>query len=641
MRSLRFLPHRTRAIAGALLLATVGGACSLGALPEEPQFLALRSSIYAADGTELATLYEENRLAVTYEQIPQVMRNAIVAAEDARFWNHAGIDTRALIRAFSRNVSEGETVQGGSTITQQLAKLIHAETNDGRTLKRKVFETRVAMKLEREYSKEEILTMYLNRAYFGALAYGVAAAAETYFGKNLADINVTEAAFLAGLLRNPPTPNVLRSTKDPEARLEIRRATRRRLYVLERMLADGYITAAEKAEAEATPIRLNRKRTKFQARSETFFVVPRVPEARHFVDYVINEVLSDSRYGKSPQERAEFLRRGGLQIHTTLNLKWQKIADQAVRSRIPKADDPEDLQASLVSIDTDTGGIRAMVGGTDYDVLQVNTASSPRSPGSTFKPFVLATAFEQGISPESRYASSNPVIKMPGGAPWKPENFDGRDHGYITLRSGMMGSVNGVYARLIMAVGPKKVADLAHRVGVRQKLVDCSPDVAEPSPDNPKCNAAPSIALGAKAVSPTEMANAYATFASGGIHRPAHAIRLVKDSSGKVIFEARKMIKSRRAVDPWVAYTMVDVLRDVACCGTATRAQIGRPMGAKTGTSMNKKDVWLLGFTPELATAVSVGYPCPDGGRQWRANRCRVSSVGGVEAWGGTIAGPI
>ncbi|MFP5224909.1 MAG: transglycosylase domain-containing protein [Actinomycetota bacterium] len=556
--------------------------------------LPLRSTIFDGNGKMLGTVYEVNRSRVTFSAVPQHVRDAFVAAEDERFWTHDGVDAMAIGRAFLANLRSGQKLQGGSTITMQLAKLMFAEPLGRRTVEQKIFEARAARDLEERYSKKQILTMYLNRAYFGSRAYGLRSAAEAYFGKKVKDLSIAEGALLAGLVKAPSTLNPFKFPKQ---------SLNRRGYVLGRMLFLGMIDEAQ--HEAATQEELNLKPKDY---------LQRIAKP-YWVEYIEREALESDALGLTEEERARLLYRGGLKVRTTLNPRWQKWAEQAVKEALPYESDPE---AALVAIDIRTGAIKAMVGGRDFFKDQFDIASQGlRQPGSAFKPFVMAAALEQGISPESRYASAPTTIDIGGGQKWKVDNYDSRDRGILSLRSGMIGSVNGVYARLMMKVGPKAVVDVAKRLGIRKARLDPYP----------------ALALGGLTygVTPLELASAYATIAANGAYYPPHGIATVTDANGKTLFDQTKLVPEQ-AMDPNLAYTLTDVLQDVACCGTGVRAKLsGIPMAAKTGTTQELKDAWLVGYTAHIATAVWVGYRKPK----------PMFNVRGIKVVGGTFPSQI
>ena len=588
---------RVRTLAAVAVLALSTG-CStlLGPLPtKEARPLPLRSQIRASDGSLLATLFEENRVQLTAAEIPQVVRDAVVAVEDARFYEHSGVDARAIARAALANWRHGGTVQGGSTITQQLAKLMYFPEAE-RTLKRKLAEARAAMRLERTHTKEEILTMYLNRAYFGSGAYGIGAAAETYFQTKPSKLTLSQAALLAGVIHAPGTLNPF---DDPTASIE------RRTYVLKRMRQERMITVAQESAAAKLPLGLTKRK-------------PPLGTLRYpyVVEFIKQQVLADPTFGATPEDRAHALFDGGLQITSTIDPRLQDAAEDAVRNALPYPSDPE---AALVAIDPHTGAVKAMVGGRNFDKAQFNLAyQGRRQAGSSFKPFVLAAALEEGIRPDKRYGSSPTTLHYgPGNAlTWKVNNFDGVGHGFITIRQGMINSVNGVFARLVLDVGPSNVVDVAHRLGITSKL-----------------DAIPSIALGGLrlGVSPFEMASAYSSFANMGLHMPSHGVAKAVSSDGTVVFDQTKL-KGTQAVDPGVAYTINDVLQDVVQKGTGRRAQIGRPLAGKTGTSEEYHDAWWVGYTPDLVTAIWVGH---------RRGQISMRNVRGVRVVGGSFPSQI
>jgi penicillin-binding protein 1A len=560
----------SRALFVAILVIAPG--CGLRPfVPPQSAPLALRSTIIAADGTRLATLFLQNRKAVPARAIPAVVKAATVAAEDARFFTHAGIDVKGILRALVANVAAGRVVQGGSTITEQLAKLMYGP-DAPRSLGEKLREARLAGWLEARYTKDEILSMYLNRAYFGHGAYGIGAAVETYLGVPMASLDPARAALLAGLLQAP-------AALDPFAHPDAAHA--RRNTVLQRMRDAGSITPEQTSAAARAPLGL---------RAHTAGMDERAP---YFVQYVEDQVLSDPAFGATEQDRADALYRGGLTIRTTLDPQLQTAAEQAISGVLGRPSDPD---VALVAIDPHTGAVRAMVGGRDFDREQFNLAvQARRQPGSTFKPFALAAAIEDGISPDKTYAASGGTLHFDATSSWRVRNFDGAGSGTMTLRAAMEHSVNAVYARLVMDIGPGSVAGMAQRAGITSPL-----------------DTYPSIALGALryGVSPLEMASAYGTFANDGVHMPPHGIASAKDANGNILADQRAL-RGTPAMDAGIAYTVTSVLEDVARRGTGANAWIGRPMADKTGTTDGHRDAWLVGYTPDLVTAVWVGYRTP------------------------------
>ncbi|TMK53858.1 MAG: PBP1A family penicillin-binding protein [Actinobacteria bacterium] len=555
----------------AILLVLAPACAPTRFAPPTATPLQLRSTIVAADGTPLATLFVQNRTAVQASAIPSVVKAATIAAEDARFLSHAGIDLKGIARAFVANLAAGRVVQGGSTITEQLAKLMYGP-NAPRTLGEKLREARLAVWLEQRYSKDEILSMYLNRAYFGHGAYGIQAAVETYFDVPLRALDASRAALLAGLLR---APAALDPFRDPSAALS------RRNEVLARMRDAGTITAAEAARASSAPLSLRTR------------PLPTNAHAPYFVEYVEDQVLSDPAFGATEQERQDALYRGGLTIRTTLDPRLQNAAEQAVSGVLGRAGDPD---VALIAIDPHTGAVRAMIGGKDFARAPFNLAvQARRQPGSAFKPFALAAAIEDGISPDKTYQSSETTLHFDAYSSWRVRNYDGTGGGMMSLRTATERSVNAVYARLVMDIGPGTVAGMAQRAGITSPI--------EPFP---------SIALGAlrTGVSPLEMASAYGTFANDGVHMPPHGIAFAKDASGNVLSDERAR-RGTPAMDAGIAYEVTSVLQDVARYGTGANAWIGRPMADKTGTTDGHRDAWLVGYTPDLVTAVWVGYRIP------------------------------
>ncbi|HJV05466.1 MAG TPA: PBP1A family penicillin-binding protein [Actinomycetota bacterium] len=542
--------------------------------------LAQTSKIYDRRGRVITTLHaEEDRILVQLRRIPEAVQDAVVAIEDQRFWTHRGVDARAILRAAYVNATSGEIVEGGSTITQQYVR--KRLLSERETLERKIDEAGLAIQFEEEHSKKEILEGYLNTVYFGHGAYGIQRAAKTYFSLHASQLDLPRAALLAGLISSP-------ERWDPLDRRKA--ALGRRNLVLSRMHELGFISDRRYREAVATPLGLNPNRQSSEY------------PAAHFVDYVKHHILSNPRFGDTYRERYRFLFEGGLRIYTTIDLDMQRAAESAVRGILSQPGDP---YGALTAIDPRTGRIRAMVGGRNYwaprsvdRYAKVNLAtggSTGRQAGSAFKPFALVAALESGISPSQTYpaSSSRTFTKPPCGSPedpWQVENYEGSGYGSMSVASATVNSVNVVYSQIIEDVGPERVVEVARRMGIRSRL-------------RPYC----SSVLGTNEVNTMEMASAFGTLATMGKHAHPQAILRIENARGKVLYEPK--VKRQQALDPAVAYTANDILRDVVCCGTGTAANIGRPQAGKTGTAQMWRDAWYVGYIPQLVAAVWVGWP--------------------------------
>jgi penicillin-binding protein 1A len=561
-----------------LLLGAAGCTIPQVATEEEaPQALPQNSIIYAADGTPITTLHaEEDRVLVPIDRIPDVVQDAVVAVEDKRFWSHRGIDLKALVRAAYVNATEGRILEGGSTITQQYVK--NTLVGNDRTLKRKLREARLAWELEQEFSKGEILGKYLNTIYFGKGAYGIQSAARKYFSKRASELALAEAALLAGLIAAPERYDPVDA---PES------AIGRRNLVLARMKELGMIEEPAYVEAVGSPLGLRLAPEKRRYR------------AAYFVEHVKEQILHDPLFGVSDRERYDFLFKGGLRIHTTIDLELQQAAEDAVNGVLSQPGDP---YGALTAIDPRTGHIVAMVGGRDFfakpkkdPVAQVNLATGDggtgRQAGSAFKPFALVAALETGISPQKTYrASSSITIPLGYGAPWHVENYEGSGFGDITLEEATIDSVNVVFAQLIMELGPERVADTAFQMGIRSRL-----------------RSVPSAVLGTNEVNTLEMASAFGTLAAIGTHAEPVAIERITDATGRLLYEAEPIVEE--VVNPGVAWVATQILRKVILYGTGVAANIGRPAAGKTGTAQQWRDAWFAGFIPQLTAAVWVGFP--------------------------------
>ena len=541
------------------------------------------SVVYASDGSVLSEWHgEEDRTVVALEEIPQHMRDAVIAIEDERFYSHNGVDARAIMRAFRANSESGGVTQGGSTITQQLVKLYY--TDGERTFTRKVKEALLAYELEARADKSDVLETYLNTVYFGQGSYGVESASEKFFGHPVSELTLDEAALLAGLIRSPARYSPI---EHPDQAL-----TRRDL-VLRMMREQEHITSAEENEARDTTLAV-------APPSEVADVAP------YFVEYV-RQTLID-------QLGADEVYRGGLQVRTTLDPKLQKLAEQAAWGLLAGPDDPE---VALVAVDHRTGHIVAMVGGRDFNTNQFNLAAQARrQPGSAFKPFVLVRALEEGIRPEQTYSASPYTVQVKDGT-WKVENYEDQyAAATLTLRAATTWSVNAVFARLMMQVGAADVVETAKKMGIESPL--------EPNP---------AIALGglSQGVTPLEMASAYGTIASKGMRVDPVGIALVTDAEGETLLEAE--VAPERVLNEAVAVQASLMLHDVVQTGTGTSANIpGVWVAGKTGTTQEYRDAWFVGFAEDLSCAVWVGYP---------ESQVEMTDVNGVRVTGGSYPAQI
>jgi len=546
--------------------------------------LAARSVVYARDGSVLKVLNLEDRDPATLDEVPDTFVEAVVDTEDRTFFQHAGVDLRSTVRALLVNTQQGDVSQGGSTITQQLIK--NSLLTPRRSIDRKLREAILALRLENELDKDQILERYLNTVYFGEGAYGVRAGAERFFGKALRDLTIPEAALLAGQISDP-------SGYDPFVNPD--RARARRAYVLTRMVAAHHITRAQADEYETEPL-------------PTVPVHPQAVPDSYFVQELTRRLLDKgSPLGDSYQERYDRLFRGGLRIYTTLDPRAQAEAEQAVRSTLPASP----FTAALVSMDPANGEVRAMVGGPNADQAKFNLVTQgKRQPGSSFKVITLAALLEEGYSIDDIVDGTSPCrVHAPDDPKWKPANSEPGEGGIGTIHNAIVHSLNCAFARMVVGLGADKVVSMAKRLGVTAPLTPHS-----------------SITLGSEEVSPLDMATVMATIANDGVRHDPSFVRRIEDRNGRTIF--RESTSGSRVLDPEVARTVTFALQDVIRRGTGTRAAIGRPAAGKTGTTDRWHDAWFNGFTPQLSTVVWMGSPL---GQISMAN---VGSVGHV--FGGT-----
>lgn len=559
--------------------------------------LAIRSYVYAADGTLLTTLQEEeNRAPIQIEDVPQHVIDAVLAVEDADYFEHKGINARATIRALVSNVESGEIEQGGSTITQQLVK--QSLLTSDQDLDRKTREAFLALRLERQMSKHEILERYLNTIYFGNHAYGIQAASETYFGVEMTELTMPQVALLAGLIRDP-------IDYDPFKYPDV--AAERRRIALRRLVEEGVITQDEADAANTAPMP-----------DGPIEFIP--PPDDYFVEEVKRRLLTDERLGATQTERFDNIFRGGLEIHTTLDRSAQAQAE-AARDQVLapfaiegepalfvagccKGDGSEVIgTVGMVSVEPSTGAVRAMVGGPGFsENSQYNVATQAfKQPGSSFKTFVLLSLLEQGYSPDDRVSGHAPCkFDIPGVLePYEAKNF-GNSRGFVgSIRSMTTASSNCGYLRLGQIAGLDKVADLAGELGVLTKD-PATGDVAEIDPT------IFSTPLGAQVVTPLSMAAAYATIANDGYYQQPYFVQRVLDRRGSVVFEHNDAGKRVLSID--TARIAADILKDNVLGGTGTAAQVfGHDIGGKTGTAQDFGDAWFIGFSRHLSTAIWMG----------------------------------
>ncbi len=490
--------------------------------------------------------------------IPLVTRQAVVAIEDSRFYSHFGVDVRGTARALFTNLQEGRAAEGGSTITQQVARILYLSQE--KTLQRKLNEAMFALKLEREYTKDQILEIYLNRAYWGHGAEGIEAASQTYFGKSCSKLNLPESALLAGLLQRPEGLTPLRN---PDA------AKKRQHIVLDRMAELSIITKADAAKAKRTKLR-------FAPNPD------RSHQAPYFTAHLINQLTN--RYGD------DAIFRGDLKVWTTLDLDMQTHAEKLIANLVKTQGKRYRFdQAALVALDPRSGYVRAMVGGADYQKSQFNRAvQAKRQPGSTFKPFVFLTAFAQGISPDATASDAVASYPQANGKRWTPRNYDNESLGVTTLRKALEHSNNVITVKLLKDVGTGPVIDHAHRFGIS---TDLTRDL--------------SLGLGTSVVTPLELTSAYGVLAADGMKAEPVTYFRITDAKGRVLEEIRP--QAYRVMDPTPVRTLNGVLQGVVERGTAKRAAIGRPAAGKTGTTNDYRDAWFVGYVPQLVTSIWIG----------------------------------
>jgi penicillin-binding protein 1A len=513
-------------------------------------------TIKAADGTILEQQGEATREQLKLEQIPDNLKKAFIASEDRRFKQHNGFDPQGIVRAGFNNLRSQGVVEGGSTITQQLTRILFLKQEQ--TIWRKLKEVRLAQKMEQELTKDQILERYLNLVYLGDGAYGVADAAWVYFSKSPDQLSLAEMATIAGLA---PAPSLYAPNKNPEA------ARRRRDLVLLRMQEDGVITPEQRQAASLEPLIL---KSSLPKRVQV--------ESPYFTSYIQKEL---PKYVS-----ANVLKSGGLVVETTLNPTWQKVAEEAVAKTLRNQGRWENFkQAAMVAIDPQSGEIKAMVGGKDFGKNQFNRVTqAQRQPGSTFKGFVYATAIASGKSPYDTYEDAPLVVDG-----YEPKNYGENFHGSMNMRDALTHSVNIIAVKVLIDVGFTPTIKLAHDMGIKSELKPTY-----------------SLALGSNEVNLLELTSAYGSFATQGLHTEPHGITRILNRQGKVIWSAN--FKSKRAIDADSAAIMTWMLRNVVEAGTGGAAQLdNRPVAGKTGTSDEARDLWFIGYIPQMVTGVWLG----------------------------------
>jgi penicillin-binding protein 1A len=518
--------------------------------------------IYAADGQLIASLYQENRDSIPLSEIPRTLQRAVLDAEDADFYHHHGFSIRGVLRAGWRNILERGYAEGGSTITQQLARNLFLTSE--KSLTRKIAEILLAVQIERQLTKDEILERYLNQVYFGQGAYGVETAAELYFGKPASQLTLEESALLAGMIKAP-------SLYSPYDHLD--RAEGRMAWVLQRMVDLGDITPHEMRAALAAPITIAEK-------GNGGLVGIRAP---YFVSYILPQLLQ--RYGE------DVLYKGGLRVFTTLDLNLQQAAEAAVHQGIDDAARRhlDVSQGAFVALDPRTGYIRAMIGGYDFQASQFNRAwQAHRQPGSAFKVFTYVAALMQGF-PVTKVLLDEPLeVTLPNGDIWEPQDFDPQWHGPVTMRYALENSINLASIRLEQQVGASAIVNVAHRMGITSPIQQVL-----------------SLTLGSNDMTLLEMVSAYGVLANEGVRAEPIAVVKVTDWRGKILEEH---VPQRQVVlSPEVAYLMTDLMKGVIRRGTGVAANIGIPEAGKTGTTDDFRNAWFIGFTPTLVGGVWVG----------------------------------
>ncbi len=562
------LPNWSRFIVVPLLAMCVGALggllyWSLSDLPEVnslESYTPLESSfVYSSDGQVLAELYLERRNFIHHYNIPDHIKKAFIAIEDQRFYSHPGVDLIGILRALYKDIIAQSIVEGGSTITQQLTKMLFLKPE--KSVSRKIKEAVISVQIEKKYTKDEILGMYLNKAYFGARAYGIEAAAQTYFGKSVNELTIAEAAMLAGLQKAPTMYSPFKNADKTWIRRQV---------VLKKMLANGFISEGDYERANAEPLPAAPHNRKY--------------EAPYFIEFLRQQL--ESQYGDK-------IYTSGFKIYSTIDYTMQKIAEKAVQNGIKAIEKrvKPGVQAALIAMDPRTGHIKALVGGNDFWETQFNRATQAlRQPGSAFKPFVYATALESGMTADDEILDE--PISFPGSRPglmWSPKNYDGKYRGLVSLKTALALSINTATVRLAHDVGLQDIIELTKKCGIKSTLQPYLP-----------------LALGASDVTLLELTTAYGAFAVGRRVEPLTYERIL-NRDGIPIEET--LSKSEEVLSQETVDKMKELLRAVVESGTAQRAReiTSRLVYGKTGTTNIFSDAWFMGFDDRLVVGVWVG----------------------------------
>lgn len=545
----------------------------------------LKTQVFADDGSLIGELYEQNRVLIPLDEMPPYLIDAIISVEDRKFYNHWGVDMFGIFRALVKNIIAGEIVQGASTITQQLARNLFVMFDV--SISRKLKEVILALKIERTYSKDEILEMYLNQIYFGSGAYGVEAASREFFDKSVRDLTIGEATLLAGLPKNP---------RDYSPLYHLDRAMKRREAVIESMVDNHKLDRALADSLMVEPIQVATESSKG-------------PFAAYFLEHVRQYL--EQKYG------AERIYHDGLQVHTTLDPYLQSVAEDSLESHMiqiesthhyeqtradyesllvdnePPPGPPRYVQSAAVAIDVQTGYIRAMVGGRNFKHSNFNRAvQAQRQPGSAFKPFIYISALENGYTPADIVLDAPIVLDLPNGDVWKPHNFSNKFEGEITLRRALNKSINVAAVRILLSLGPVSAISYAARLGIKSKIQNVY-----------------SLALGTSEVNLLELTSAYGTLAAGGVRAEPMFIKDIVDRNGKVLEE--NAVYREEVLDPQTSYVITNMLESVINEGTGRGARLlgfNEPAAGKTGTTDDYTDGWFIGYTPEIVVGVWTGF---------------------------------